>query len=77
MAEGSLHAQRKFFNEISHEIKRIKLMIQYIQTYIDQARVRGYRIGDNELLAILDHVEEFFSVIQESSNRLEKNCNQL
>jgi len=76
MAEGSLHAQREFFNEISHEIKRIKLMIQYIQTCIDQARVRGYRIGDNELLAILDHVEDFFSVIQESSNRLEKSCNQ-
>lgn len=77
MAEGSLHAQREFFNEISHEIKRIKLMVQYIQTFIDQARVRGCRIRDNELLAILDHMECFFAVIQESSNRLEKSCHQL
>ena len=77
MAEGSLHAQRKFFNEISIEVQRLKVVIQYIQPFIDQARVRGCRMGDNQLLALLDHIEIFFSVITESSNRLENICARL
>ncbi|MBA3813804.1 MAG: hypothetical protein H0X26_04850 [Alphaproteobacteria bacterium] len=77
MTECNLHASRDFFKEISIESKRIKLMASSIQTFIDQARVRGCRVGDNELLTLLDHMESFFAIIQESSDRLEKICARL
>lgn len=74
MTNVNVHASREFFKELSSEAKRIKIALQSIQTFIDQARVRGSRIGDNELLTLLDHVESFFSIIRESSIRLEKLC---
>lgn len=77
MAETKLHASREFFNEISIEVQRLKVVIQYIQPYMDQARVRGCRMGDKQLLELLDHIEIFFSVIKESGNRLEKMCARL
>ena len=77
MAEAKLHASRDFFKEIPVEVQRLKIAIQYIQPFIDQARARGCRMGDNQLLDILDHIETFFSVIRESSNRLETICARL
>ncbi|MBA3814597.1 MAG: hypothetical protein H0X26_08995 [Alphaproteobacteria bacterium] len=77
MAECKLHASRDFFKEISIEAQRLKLVVQYIQTYIDQARERGSRIGDNQLLELLDYIEIFFSVVKESSDRLERICARL
>lgn len=74
MTDGRLHVQCNFFKEISIEVKRIRLMAHSIQTFINQARVRGYRAGDDELLILLDHMESFFTVIQGSSCRLEKIC---
>jgi hypothetical protein len=74
MTDVNVHASRDFFKEIPNEVKRIAIALQSIQTFLDQARVRGSRIGDTELLTLLDHIESFFSVIQESSNRLEKLC---
>jgi hypothetical protein len=74
MTECKLHASRDFFKEISIEAQRLKLVAQYIQTFIDQARERGSRIGDTQLLELLDHIETFFSVDKESSDRLTKIC---
>ena len=74
MAETNLHAARDFFKEIPIEVQRLNVVIQYIQPFLDQVRVRGSRMGDNQLLEILDHIEIFFSVIKESSDRLEKIC---
>jgi hypothetical protein len=74
MTECKLHASRDFFKEISIEAQRLKLVAQYIQTFIDQARERGSRIGDTQLLELLDHIETFFSVVKESSDRLTKIC---
>jgi hypothetical protein len=71
MVRENLHTSYDFFKEISIETRRIKVGVQYIQPFIDQARVRGSRIGDKQLLDILDHIELFLSVIQESSDRLE------
>ncbi len=77
MAESTLHAQRDFFNEISNEVQRLKVVIQYIQPFLDQARVRGCRTGDNLLLEILDHLDIFFSEAKESSDRLERFCSRV
>lgn len=77
MTEPKVHASRGFFNEISSESKRIQIAVQYIQTFVDQARVWGCRTGDHELLALLDYMDVFFSVIRESSMRLEKICERL
>lgn len=74
MTEVKVHVHRDFFKEIAIEAKRIQLMAYSIQTFIDQARVRGCRIGDTELLTLLDHMERFFIVIQEGSHRLERIC---
>lgn len=74
MAECRLHGSRDFFKEISIEAQRLTLVAQYIQTFIDQARERGSRIGDNQLLELLDHIETFFSVVKESGNHLERIC---
>jgi hypothetical protein len=77
MTDRKLHPSCTFFKEISHESKRIKIAIHYIQTFIDQAKVRGSRMGDGELLILLEHAESFFAVMRESSARLEKLCEQL
>ena len=74
MVERNLHTSYDFFKEISLETRRIKVVVQYIQPFVDQARVRGSRIGDKQLLDILDHIEVFLSVIQESSAHLEAIC---
>ena len=72
MAEDNLHASRDFFKEITTEVLQLRLVAQHLQTFIDRARVRGSRVGDNHLLLILDQLESFLSVIRESSDRLEK-----
>lgn len=74
MTNVKVHVSSNFFKELSSEAKRRTIALQSIQIFIDQARVRGYRVGDNELLATLDHIESFFSVIRESSICLEKLC---
>lgn len=71
MVNEKLHASDNFFKEISLEVRRIKVATQYIQPFVDQARVRGSRVGDSQLLGILDHVDVFLSVIEDSSYRLE------
>ena len=72
MAEATVHALRDFFNEISIEAQRLRFIAQSQQVFIDRARVRGARIGDSELLFILDEVESFHSSMRECSDRLEK-----
>lgn len=74
MTQVRLHASRDFFNQISSESKRIQIAVQYIQTFVDQARVRGNRTGDHELLELLDYMDVFFSIMRESSMRIEKLC---
>lgn len=74
MTEVRLHASRDFFNQISSESKRIQIGVQYIQTFVDQARVRGCRTGDQKLLELLDYMDVFFSIMRESSMRIEKLC---
>jgi len=53
-------------------LQQLMLVAQYLQTFIDRGRVRGYRIGDRQLLLILDQLESLLSAIRESSDRLEK-----
>jgi len=72
MAEGTVHASREIFKDISIEAQRLRFIAQSQQVFIDRARVRGARIGDSELLFILDEVESFHSSIRECSDRLEK-----
>lgn len=64
---GTIH----IFKEISTEARRLRLIIQSQQVYIDRARVRGARIGDSELLLDLNEVESFHLSIRECSDRLE------
>lgn len=72
MADANLHISCDFFKEISIEVQHLRLVAQHLQIFVDRARERGYRIGDNHLLLILDQLERFTTAITDSSNRLEK-----
>ena len=72
MADAKLHASRDFFKEISTEAQQLQLIAQYLQIFVDRARERGFRGGDNHLLLILDQLESLFAAIRECSDRLEK-----
>lgn len=72
MADANVHASRDFFKDISIEAQRLRFIAQSQQVFIDRARVRGARVGDSELLFILDEVESFHSSMRECSDRLEK-----
>ena len=61
MTDVKVHASRDFFKELSNEVQRIKIALQSIQTFLDQARVRGSRVGDGELLTLLDHIVSFLN----------------
>ena len=74
MADAKVHASRAFFKDITIESQRLRLYAQSQQVFIDRARVRGARIGDSELIFILDEVESFLVSIRECSDRLEKAC---
>lgn len=64
MANAKLYTSRDFFKEVSIESQQLQLIAQVLQTFIDRARVRGCRVGDNQLLLILDPVESFLSAIR-------------
>ena len=72
MADAKVHVSRAFFKDITIESQRLRFIAQSQQVFIDRARVRGARIGDSELIFILDEVESFLLGIRECSDRLEK-----
>ena len=77
MAEVSLYALRIFFNEISLETQRLRLIAEAQQVFIDRARIRAGRIGDKELLFDLIEVESYHIAFRESADRLENSSNRM
>jgi hypothetical protein len=74
MTEIRLHASRDFFNEISIEIQQLRLIAQYLQTYIERAKERVGQTRDYHLLMMLEHLENFLWALKDRCDRLEKIC---
>jgi len=72
MAATNLHASPDFFKQLSLEFQQLKITVQTLETFIFRALVRGYGLGDNRLLLILDQLEAFVSKTKHLLERLEK-----
>ena len=66
MATANLHVSPDFFKQLSLEFQQLKITIQALETFIFRALVRGYELGDNRLLLILDQLEAFVSKTKHS-----------